>query len=182
MTDRRRAPITSISLDAGETEKFWSNVAKTAHCWTWTGARHNTGYGLFRTEGRRLYAHRVSYLLAHGAIAHGLEVDHLCHGWADSCAEGDGCPHRLCVNPDHLEAVTTRVNNLRGRGFAAVAAKRTHCPQGHPYDETNTVVLADGKRRCRICRAESEARSLLRRQRQRRLARLRRMADEETSR
>lgn len=28
---------------------------------------------------------------------------------------------------------------------------RTHCPQGHPYDEVNTVIHGDGKRRCRTC-------------------------------
>jgi hypothetical protein len=30
-------------------------------------------------------------------------------------------------------------------------AMRTHCPQGHPYDAVNTVINADGKRRCRTC-------------------------------
>lgn len=33
----------------------------------------------------------------------------------------------------------------------SVAALRTHCPEGHPYDEYNTVVNGDGKRRCRTC-------------------------------
>lgn len=28
---------------------------------------------------------------------------------------------------------------------------RTHCPQGHPYDEVNTIINSDGKRRCRTC-------------------------------
>lgn len=31
------------------------------------------------------------------------------------------------------------------------AAARTHCPEGHPYDELNTVINGDGKRRCRTC-------------------------------
>lgn len=30
-------------------------------------------------------------------------------------------------------------------------ALRTHCPEGHPYDEYNTVINGDGKRRCRTC-------------------------------
>jgi len=29
--------------------------------------------------------------------------------------------------------------------------KRTHCPQGHPYDEANTIFHRDGSRRCRAC-------------------------------
>lgn len=38
-------------------------------------------------------------------------------------------------------------------------AERTHCPEGHPYDEANTIVNADGKRRCRTCiNARSRAR------------------------
>lgn len=28
---------------------------------------------------------------------------------------------------------------------------KTHCPHGHPYDQVNTLVNADGKRRCRTC-------------------------------
>lgn len=27
------------------------------------------------------------------------------------------------------------------------------CPEGHPYDDENTIVYLDGKRRCRTCRA-----------------------------
>ena len=30
---------------------------------------------------------------------------------------------------------------------------RTHCPQGHPYDEENTYRAPNGWRQCRICRA-----------------------------
>lgn len=46
---------------------------------------------------------------------------------------------------------------------------KTHCPQGHPYDETNTRVERDGSRKCRTCgrkraqerrRAKAEARGM----------------------
>jgi hypothetical protein len=30
-------------------------------------------------------------------------------------------------------------------------AFKTHCPQGHPYDQVNTILGGDGKRRCRTC-------------------------------
>lgn len=34
---------------------------------------------------------------------------------------------------------------------------RTHCPQGHPYDEANTVRPGDGSRRqCRACRTSAD--------------------------
>jgi hypothetical protein len=32
-------------------------------------------------------------------------------------------------------------------------ARKTHCAQGHPYDETNTALLG-GHRRCRQCERE----------------------------
>lgn len=31
-------------------------------------------------------------------------------------------------------------------------AKKTHCPQGHPYDEENTYVTPSGSRQCKTCR------------------------------
>jgi DNA-binding transcriptional regulator YiaG len=33
-------------------------------------------------------------------------------------------------------------------------ANKTHCPLGHPYDEANTRIKGDGRRRCRVCLAE----------------------------
>ena len=36
-------------------------------------------------------------------------------------------------------------------------AAKTHCPQNHPYDEENTIFLANGRRRCRICNAAQTA-------------------------
>lgn len=35
-------------------------------------------------------------------------------------------------------------------------ARRTSCPQGHKYDQENTAILANGKRRCRTCNREQE--------------------------
>ncbi len=31
---------------------------------------------------------------------------------------------------------------------------KTQCPQGHPYDETNTAYNRDGSRRCKACMSE----------------------------
>jgi len=36
-------------------------------------------------------------------------------------------------------------------------ARKTHCPQNHPYDEDNTIYLSNGRRRCRICNAAQSA-------------------------
>lgn len=118
-------------------DRFWAKVEKTSDCWIWKGAKHGRGYGNFFASGYVL-AHRFSYELARGPIPPGLTIDHLCR-------------NRLCVNPDHLEAVTMRVNLLRGVGPSAVAARKTHCPRGHEYAGLNIYWTKDGRRKCRTC-------------------------------
>lgn len=39
-------------------------------------------------------------------------------------------------------------------GVAAANAEKTHCPRNHEYTTENTLVGADGKRRCRTCRRD----------------------------
>lgn len=83
--------------------------------------------------------HRVAYKEFVGPIADEVVLDHLCR-------------NRACVNVAHLEPTTDRVNILRGDTIAARNAAKTHCPQGHPYDEVNTYVRRDGKgRECKAC-------------------------------
>ena len=40
---------------------------------------------------------------------------------------------------------------------------KTHCPAGHPYTPENTVVFADGRRRCLTCRRERQRETARRR-------------------
>lgn len=131
--------------------RFWNFVDKTGPdgCWLWTGG-NNRGYGLFWLGGQptQVYAHRFAYELCVGPIPAGLEIDHLCFV-------------RSCVNPDHLEAVTTSVNGQR-RGERY---RPQLCKYGHPYDDENTYVRPDGKGRdCRICRKRRTAELTERRQ------------------
>lgn len=130
-------------------DRFWSRVDKTEGCWLWTGRVSEYGYGHLSVNGQLVGVHRFSYELANGPVPTGLTVDHVCHNQS-SCAGGNGCPHRRCVNPSHLEVVTQGENVHRGRGGAHWSAK-THCPQGHPYDDANTVATKSGGRRCRTC-------------------------------
>ncbi len=118
---------------------FSSRIQKTATCWLWTGTKNHAGYGRFMVDGRRVGAHRHSYILAKGPIPAGLQIDHLCRV-------------RACVNPDHLEAITQEENILRGFGISVVNAKKTHCPQGHPLSGTN--LLLGKHRRCRTCQTQ----------------------------
>lgn len=110
-------------------------------CWNWTATRHGAGYGTIR-EGRRgsraLMAHRVSYEIHVGPIPDGLQIDHLCR-------------NRGCVNPAHLEPVTSRENTMRGSTLPAANVQKTHCNHGHPYSGPNLLKLPNGERRCRSC-------------------------------
>ncbi len=128
---------------------FWAKVNKNgpipehrpelANCWIWQGATTNNGYGRFQgNEGKLVLSHRFAF----GLVPEGLQTDHLCRIHA-------------CVRRSHLEAVTGLENARRGINAEVQRAKmksRTHCPQGHPYDEANTTVNPNnGNRQCRAC-------------------------------
>jgi hypothetical protein len=104
-------------------------------CHLWTGQVDQKGYAWYG----RLNLHRRAYEDANGPIPQGLVIDHLCRV-------------RHCINPEHLEAVTQRENNLRGNSPAAINARKTHCLRGHAFDEENTYVSpTKGGRSCREC-------------------------------
>lgn len=133
---QRRGPRPTLA------ERFWAKVNKNGPdgCWQWTAGRlGSTGYGHFEKQP----AHRVAYELAIGAIPPGLHIDHLCR-------------NRICVNPDHLEPVTQRENNLRGVGPSALNAVKRVCDYGHPFNVANTYHRPDGNRDCRPCKARRE--------------------------
>jgi len=120
-------------------ERFWAKVEKTENCWNWTAGKFWNGYGQFWLGGTVVKAHRFAYVITKGRIPKSLVVDHLCR-------------NRACVNPDHLELVTNKENLLRGEGWAAVRARKTHCPQGHPYTGDNILIGKKGiGRSCRTC-------------------------------
>lgn len=76
--------------------RFWAKVdiRSDDECWPWKGCLSTQGYG---RAGKREYAHRLAYVLAHGAIPDGLEIMH-------------SCDNRQCVNPHHLSVGTRRDN------------------------------------------------------------------------
>lgn len=148
-----------IVITPGLLERFWPKVDKNGPvpayaphlgpCWVWTKAiNKKTGYSVFvvvtRTEGKHRtgYGHCVSYVIHKGPIPAGLEVDHLCRV-------------RHCVNPDHLEAVTRKVNIERGTALerrSEQAAAIVECIHGHAYTPENTYTRPNGMRNCRTCR------------------------------
>lgn len=97
-------------------QKFWERVEEgpattsaLGKCWLWTGALSSRGYGNFNPgRGRWASAHRWAYEELRHEIPTGLQIDHLCRV-------------TRCVNPWHMEPVTTQ-ENLRREHLARRAS------------------------------------------------------------
>lgn len=131
--------------------KLTANVVRDPDtgCLRWTGSHNHKGYGSIAIDGRSRAVHRVAHEVWIGPIADGLEVDHV---------HARGCRYRDCVEPEHLEAVTHAENIARSRN---ANRERTHCPQGHEYDDMNTSywIMRNGNvgRHCRACKNERQS-------------------------
>jgi HNH endonuclease len=108
-------------------------------CWLWMGHVTSWGYGILSLRGKPVRAHRYFYQSLRGPISDGKQLDHLCRV-------------KCCVNPNHLEVVTSRVNVLRGIGPSAVNIKKEYCLRGHSLSGDNLYVPRDLSRQCRECK------------------------------
>ena len=140
-------------------DRWKSKVVADGECLVWEGALTRQSYGrVLLKKGTVVYVHRVAWVASNGRdVPEGLTIDHLCR-------------ERRCVNPLHLEAVTQRVNVLRGGTLAASNKAKTECPRGHLLQRDNVEISPRGERSCRQCRIDrgrrksqliSQARSLL---------------------
>lgn len=130
---------------AVDKDKFMSRVTigSKTQCWPWRGSVNRLGYGQFHVWNNGnpfgLRAHRVAYFFFVGPIPEGKVLDHLCRNTS-------------CVNPHHLEPVTSKINALRGIGITAQNARKTHCDYGHEFTEENIYKDSSGGRKCLICK------------------------------
>lgn len=127
-------------------ERFFSKVAPASadECWLWTARLDEYGYGVFTVNSRPRRAHRIAWTILRGYLPDELTIDHLCRV-------------RNCVNPYHMDPVTSRVNTMRAKGTIG----RTTCINGHPYTE-GSVYVNRGIKYCRKCGSEHNKRYLAR--------------------
>lgn len=83
-----------------------AKTVRIGRCLVWMGGTAKNGYGKSSVRGKAMYAHRFAYELAYGAIPAGMFIDHRCH-------------NKICVEPKHLRAITTKQNNENRVGAAA---------------------------------------------------------------
>lgn len=104
--------------------RFWSNVDRSGGpdaCWEWQGSRHPFGYGQsYFTKPVTALAHRVAWIIEHGAITSNQFVCHRC----------DNPP---CVNPTHL-FLGTQLDNMRDMN---AKGRHPHNPAWHPMGGKN---------------------------------------------
>ena len=126
-------------LDFGSSVRFIKHckLDKKTGCWVWQLSIDRTGYGKYHNKEKTCWAHRFAYRLFKGKFRPELVLDHLCR-------------NRICVNPNHLEEVTMKTNNLRGYGVGGINYRKTHCDNGHEFSKDNTYRYQD-RRDCKTC-------------------------------
>lgn len=120
-------------------------------CFLWLGTV-SAQYGQFWNGKKPIGAHRFAWEVMNGPIPPNLTIDHR------------HCRVKLCVNPAHMVVCSQQENMLQPDGNGGINAAKTHCKNGHPFDDKNTIhsinpVNGRPRRSCRACWREKHLRA-----------------------
>lgn len=127
-------------------------------CWYYTGSKTPKGYTcIYNSEDKKIYrGHRLVWYLLTGKWPE-YELDHTCHN-PQVCRLKDDCPHRACLNPDHMQDVTHALNNAKSLKYVEFSEQK-FCINNHPYTLENTYISPKrGTRGCKTCRQAAKDR------------------------
>ena len=122
--------------------RMMEKVLSVGDHWLFFGA-WSGGYGMIRhSHKKRSYlAHRASNEYFRAALSDSEVLDHMCR-------------IRCCINPDHLDVVTSEINTMRRGGLS----DEFRCVRGHTKAPENiaTYIRSNGSERavCKPCRSE----------------------------
>lgn len=136
--------------------KFWNNINKLntgyespSPCWIWKGAKDKDGYGVTTYNSKYIHAHRLALILKSPNLDQGLKALHKCN-------------IKPCINPDHLywgDASQNAIDSVNANTH--VRARKTHCKNGHEFNEYNTRYHTSKKgkfqRMCLLCESARNA-------------------------
>ena len=135
----KNQPVDLPEPSAKQLRAMWPHIKPSeGECWPWTGRIHpRDGYPKAINVSNQLGQHGPARLMYHWfkhPIAADFTVDHLCR-------------NKLCMNPDHMEAVTYGENARR-------AHKKPYCKRGHAQTDENRYhykVYGKPRSRCKLC-------------------------------
>jgi hypothetical protein len=119
------------------------------NCWEWQGPRDSRGYGHVAFPGYLATPPKYD-----GSFKTALVHRVMANCWDSTLVVRHLCNNPSCINTNHLKIGTQKENIADTiRSGSHRNARKTHCPEGHPYDAENTIIYADNgtHRRCRIC-------------------------------
>lgn len=120
-------------------KKILSNVLvdNTTDCWLWQKGTYNTGYACIAIDRKSFLVHRLILEIKNGTKPN--SSDHLCF-------------RRCCVNPEHLEDTTAKINIQRA---AIKNGRKKFCKRGHEMTPENSKTHTNKKGyftiNCREC-------------------------------
>jgi hypothetical protein len=134
-------------------------VLRDSGCLEWTGFTTVDGYGHIAFNKTMIETHRLAWTLVNGAIPPGVKVLHHCDN-PPCCqtAPTEGFPDGHLFPGTQADNVADMMAKGRHVPRGTYASPKTHCKQGHSFDEANTYVGKNGRRNCRACNRVAVAR------------------------